>query len=261
MTVQSPPPPPPPAQPGAALPPKKGLGPLAWIGIGCGVIVIIAFVVMGAGAYLFKTKVVDPFQKNPGLAAAKLVVQANPDLDLVSEDEQAQTITIHNKKTNETVTVSMADAKNGKFGFSSDGKGAASIDFSKQGVTIKAQDEKGKESTIVAGAGAPKDMPSWLPAYPGATVEGGFSAKTAEATTQTFTFNTNDSPDRVLAFYQDQLKNNGLTVQTPTTVAVGGQTTTGTIIADSADKKRHVQVFVQASAGKTTANISYEEKP
>jgi hypothetical protein len=259
MTVQSPPPPP--NQPGAQPASKKGMGPLAWIGIGCGVIVVIAFIVMGAGAYLFKTKVVDPLQKNPGLAAAKFAVRANPDLDLVNEDDQAQTLTIHNKKTNETVTVSMADAKNGKFGFSSDGKGAASIDFSKQGVTIKSQDEKGKESTIVAGAAAPKDMPSWLPAYPGATVEGGFSATTAEATTRTFTLNTTDPVDRVLAFYQDQLKNNGLTVQTPTTVAVGGQTTTGTVIAESADKKRHVQVFVQASAGKTTASISYEEKP
>jgi hypothetical protein len=261
MTVQSPPPPPPPYQPGAQPAPKKGMGPLAWIGIGCGVIVIIAFIVMGAGAYLFKTKVVDPFQKNPGLAAAKLVIQANPDLDLVSEDDTAQTLTIHNKKTNETVTVSMADAKNGKFGFSTDGKGAASIDFSKQGVTIKSQDEKGKESTFVAGAGAPRDLPAWVPAYPGATVEGGFSAKTAEANAQTFSLTTTDPVDRVLAFYQDQLKNNGLTLQTPTTVAVGGQTTTGTLIADSADKKRHVQVFVQASAGKTTASISCQEKP
>jgi hypothetical protein len=259
MTVQSPPPPQ--YQPGAQPAPKKGMGPLAWIGIGCGVILLIAFVVMGAGAYLFKTKVVDPFQKNPGLAAAKVMVQANPDLDLVSEDDKAQTITVHNKKTNETVTVNLADAKNGKFGFSSDGKGAASIDFGKQGVTIKSQDEKGKESTFVAGAAAPKDLPAWLPAYPGATSAGGFSAKTAEATSQTFTLNTTDPPDRVLAFYQDQLKNNGFTVQTPTTLAVGGQTTTGTIVADSPDQKRHVQVVVQAGSGKTTASVMYEEKP
>jgi hypothetical protein len=258
MTVQSPPPPP--SQPGAPQAPKKGMGPLAWIGIGCGVIIIIAFIVMGAGAYLFKTKVVDPFKNNPGLATAKLIVQANPDLELVSENDKDQTLTVHNKKTNETVTVSLADAKNGKFGFSTEGKGAASVDIGKEGIAVKTQDEKGKEATFVAGAGAPKDLPAWLPPYPGGNVEGGFTSKTAEATSQTFSLTTNDPADRVLAFYQDQLKNNGLTVQTPTTVQVGGQTTTGTIVADSADKKRHVQVFVQSSNGKTTASISYEEK-
>lgn len=255
MTVQSPP------QPGAPPPPKKGMGPLAWIGIGCGVIILIGIIVMGAGAYLFKTKVVDPWKDNPSLAAAKLVVSASPDLELVKEDAQAQTITVHNKKTNETVVVSLDDAKNGRFKFSANGKGASSVDFSQQGISVKTQDEKGKESTFVAGAGAPKDLPAWLPTYPGGTVQGGFSSKSAEATVQTFGLTTTDSPDKVIAFYQDQLKNNGLTVLLPTTTAVGGQTTIATLTADSPDKKRHVQIVVQASDGKTQASINYEEKP
>jgi len=255
MTVQSPPP------PGAPQPPKKGMGPLAWIGIGCGIIIVIGIVVMAAGAYLFKTKVVDPWKDNPSLAAAKLVVQASPDLELVKEDPKAQTITVHNKKTDETLVVSLDDAKNGRFKFSSNGKGASSIDFSQQGISVKTQDEKGKESTFVAGAGAPKDLPAWLPTYPGATVQGGFSSKSADATVQTFGLTTTDSPDKVIAFYQDQLKNNGLTAQQPTTTAVGGQTTIASLTADSPDKKRHVQIVVQASDGKTQASINYEEKP
>ena len=256
MTVQSPPP------PGAPPPPKKGMGPLAWIGIGCGVIILIGIIVMGAGAYLFKTKVVDPLKNNPSLAAAKLVVQASPDLELVNEDAKTQTLTVHNKKTDETVVVSLDDNKNGRFKFSSNGKGASSVDFSQQGISVKTQDEKGKESTFVAGAGAPKDLPAWLPTYPGAAVQGGFSPKSAEATVQTFGLTTSDSPEKVLAFYQDQLKNNGLTVLQPTTTAVGGQTTIGTLTADSPDKKRHVQIVVQAlGGGKTQASINYEEKP
>jgi len=255
MTVQSPPP------PGAAQPPKKGMGPLAWIGIGCGVIILIGIIVMGVGAYLLKTRVVDPWKNNPSLAAAKLVVAASPDLELVSEDPKAQTLTVHNKKTDETVVVSLDDAKSGKFKFSSNGKGASSVDFSQQGVSVKTQDEKGKESTFVAGAGAPKDLPAWLPTYPGASVQGGFSSKSAEATVQTFALNTSDSPDKVIAFYQDQLKNNGLTVLLPTTTAVGGQTTIASLTADSPDKKRHVQIVVQAASGKTQASVSYEEKP
>jgi len=237
------------------------MGPLAWIGIGCGVIILIGIIVMGVGAYLLKTRVVDPWKNNPSLAAAKLVVAASPDLELVSEDPKAQTLTVHNKKTDETVVVSLDDAKSGKFKFSSNGKGASSVDFSQQGVSVKTQDEKGKESTFVAGAGAPKDLPAWLPTYPGASVQGGFSSKSAEATVQTFALNTSDSPDKVIAFYQDQLKNNGLTVLLPTTTAVGGQTTIASLTADSPDKKRHVQIVVQAASGKTQASVSYEEKP
>jgi len=258
MTVQSPPP------PGAPQPPKKGMGPLAWIGIGCGVIIIIGIIVMAGGAYIFKTRVVDPFQKNPGLAAAKLLVQANPDLDLVSENDDAQTFTIRNKKTNETITVGLDDIKNGRLKFSSSGQGAASVDLSQQGVTVKAQDAKGQESTFVAGAGAPKDLPAWLPTYPGASVQGGVSSKSAAGSAQTFTLTTSDPVDRVLAFYQDQLKNNGLTVEQPTTMAVGGQVTTSTIStvkADSPDQKRHLQIVATSANGKTQASISYEEKP
>jgi hypothetical protein len=255
MTVQSPPP------PGAPPPPKKGMGPLVWIGIGCGVIIVICIIVMGAGAYLFKTKVVDPLQKNPGMVVARGIIAANPDLDLVSADDQNQRLTIHNKKTNETITMSLDDVKNGRLKFSSDGKGAGSIDIGQQGISVKTQDEKGKESTFVAGAGAPKDLPAWLPTYPGATVQGGFSSKSADATVQTFALNTTDSPDKVIAFYQDQLKNNGLTVLLPTTTAIGGQTTIASLTADSPDKKRHVQVFVQTAGDKTKAAVTYIEKP
>ena len=254
MTVQSPPP------TGAPQPPKKGMGPLAWIGIGCGVIVIVGFIVMAAGAYLFKSKIVDPMKKNPGMVLAKGVIAANPDLDLVSSDDAAQTLTVHNKKTNETITMNLDDVKNGRFKFSSD-KGSASFDVSQQGISVKAKDDKGQESTFVAGAGAPKDLPAWLPTYPGATVTSGFSSKSGQGTTRTFALTTSDAVDKVVAFYSDQLKNNGLTVVAPTTVAVGGQTTMSTITADSPDKKRHVQVAVQAVNGQSQASISYEEKP
>jgi hypothetical protein len=254
MTVQSPPP------PGAPPPPKKGMSPLAWIGIGCGVIIVIGLIVMTAGAYLFKTKVVDPLKDNPSLAAAKLVVAASPDLELVSEDAKGQTITVHNKKTNETVVVNLEDAKNGRWKFS-DGKGASSVDIGQQGISVKTQDEKGQESTFVAGGGAPKDLPAWLPTYPGATVTGGFASKSAQAAAQTFALTTTDSVDKVIAFYSDQLKNNGLTVLQPTTLAVGGQTSMSTLTADSPDKKRHVQVVVTAVSGKSQASVSYEEKP
>src|SRR5689334_16038358 len=85
MTVQSPPPSyPPPA-------PKKGMGPLAWIGIGCGVILVIGVIAMFAVGFFVKRQV-DKFEDNPAMAAATLAVKLNPDLELVSSDAEKNKI-------------------------------------------------------------------------------------------------------------------------------------------------------------------------
>jgi hypothetical protein len=253
MTVQSPPGAPPPG------PQKKGLGPLAWVAIGCGAIIVIVCIVFAAAGYFLKTRVVDPLKKNPTMAVAKAIVAANPDLDLVSSDDEAGTLTVHNKKTNETVTINANDAKNGNFKITSDGKTSASMSFGKDGITVKAQDANGQVSTFTAG-GNSGNLPAWLPAYPGATIKGGFSSNSGTQSAQSLTLTTSDSPDKVLAFYQDRLKSNGLTVQPVTTMAAGGQTSTGLVSAASPDKTRQAQIIVTQASGVTTAAITYEEK-
>ncbi len=258
MTVQSPPP----VQPAA----KKGMGPVGWIAIGCGAILFIGVIVLAGAGYLFKTKVVDPFQKNPGMAATRLIIQANPDLDIVSEDDSANTMTIHNKKTNETITMNMDDIKNGKFKFSSD-KGTAVFDATAangSGAMLKVTDDKGNTSTMSASAQPPKGLPDWLPTYPGAEVKGGLSTtSTTQGSSQNFTMITDDSVDKVVAFYNDHLKAGGLTVKPTATMAFGGQSTTGMISAESSDQKTVVTVIVASdqNSHKTNATVSYVVKP
>ncbi len=87
---------------------KKGLGPLAWIGIGCGalvVIVAVALVVVGLIAAKKIKDVAGDFKDNPEMAAARLIVKMNPELEEVSADEQAATITVRHTKTGEVVTL------------------------------------------------------------------------------------------------------------------------------------------------------------
>src|SRR5947208_15632878 len=100
-------------------PPKKGLGPLGWIAIGCGVILVICVMVFAVGGYFAKKKF-DQFSKNPAKTTAELIVRANPDLELVSEDDKAGTITVRDKKKNETVTLNFDDIKNGKLKVTTD---------------------------------------------------------------------------------------------------------------------------------------------
>jgi hypothetical protein len=259
MSVQSPPgyaPPPPPPPPQ-----KKGLGPLGWVLIGCGAIVILVCIGFAVLGYLAKNKLAE-IQKNPEMATAKTIVALNPDLETVSSDDEAKTITIRNKKTNEVVTANLDDVKNGHLKFSSD-KGSASFDVSgKEGAgTIKVTDEKGKQSTMTFGAGAPQDLPAWVPSYPGATPSGSYASTTPDGRAGGFSVATGDAPDKVVDWYESQLKSSGFTAQ-KSTVSTNGTTSGGSVTATSGDQKRTVNIAVSANdkAPGAAVVITYTEK-
>jgi hypothetical protein len=254
MTVSSPVPPP----PGSPPPPKKGLSPLAWVGIGCGVIIILCVIVLGVVGYFAKKKV-DEFQKNPTLAAAKLIVQANPKLELVSADENANSITIKDKETGEVVTFSADDVKAGKFSFKSSKGGSATFDASGQnGGTFKVTNDKGEVSTMNVGAGAPQNLPSWLPVYPGGTVQGTFDTTNAEGRSAAFTVTTTDPVSKVMDFYKAQLESAGFKVD-QSTFSSNGQDG-GTVSGKSSDEKRQASVLLGTADGKTSATVTFQEK-
>src|SRR5215210_6038296 len=156
--VPPPPPgmPPPPAMPPQPGPPvKKGLSPLAWIGIGCAVIAVLGMLVLGGvvavGGYFVK-KGVDKLEKNPALAAAEAFVRLNPDLDVVSTDEKAGTITIKNNKTGEVMTLNAKDVAEGRFEVETkDGKAVFDASGKDGNGTLKVTNEKGEVATFKAG--------------------------------------------------------------------------------------------------------------
>src|SRR4029453_8943126 len=103
--------------------PKKGMGVVGWLAIGCPGCLLLGLGSCFACGYYAKRKLGqfnEEMQKNPEMAAAKLVVKMTPDLELVSADDAAGTLTVKNTKTGEVVTVSVADAKEGKFSVLSD---------------------------------------------------------------------------------------------------------------------------------------------
>jgi hypothetical protein len=261
MTVQSPPgsAPPPPTQP-APPPAKKGLGPVGWIAIGCGVIVILIVAGLAVTGFFVK-RMADKVAKNPAMVGAEILVRANPDLELVSKDENAQTITIRNKKTNEVITANLEDIKGGRLKFSSD-KGSASVDIGgKDGAgTIKVTDEKGKESTLKFGAGAPQELPGWVPSYPGATVQGSYAASNTEGRAGGFTVSTGDTVQKMTDFYEAQLKAAGFKTQKATFAAAGAYSG-ATLNATSADEKRSVNIAISAGdKGGAQAVVTFNEK-
>jgi hypothetical protein len=248
-----------PVPPGPGVPAKKGMSPLAWVGIGCLVILILGGIALGVMGMIAK-RAVDKFSKNPGMTTAELMVRANPDLELVSKNEDKNTITVKDKKTGEVSTFGVD--KDGKFNIKSN-KGTATFDASSgNGVSIKSTDEKGQVSTFNAGGGGTQKLPSWLPSYPGATVQGTMDTTNDEGHSAAFTVTTKDDSAKVLDYYEAQLKSAGLKAEKTTfnTSSNGTSQTGGTVSGKSDDGKREASVIVSTSAEGTQALVSFTEK-
>jgi hypothetical protein len=243
-------------------PGKKTMSPLAWVAIGCGVVLVVGAIVVvgmvGAGAW-FAKRTIDKFEDNPAMAAAELAVRANPELEVVESDSEAGTLTVRNKKTGEVVTWNAADIEEGKFSFTTS-EGTATFEGSSEEGGFKITNEKGEE-VVFSGPGAASDLPSWVPAYPGGKVEGQYDATTGEGRTAAFSITTPDPAERVLAFYETALEGSGLTVQ-KSSFETDGRVAGGTVTGSLPDERRAVNVMVSAGdGGQTTAVVSFTEKP
>ena len=251
----NPPPPPAPTAPG-----QKKMSPLAKVAVGCGIVAVIGAIVIGvlfaAGISFLKRKA-----ENPTLAAAELMVRANPELEVVETDSDAGTLTIKNTKTGEVVTMNAKDIEDGKITFSTE-EGTTTFDASQNGEdggTVKITNEKGEQATFTSGQGAPQNLPSWVPTYAGGDVQGSYDATTAEGRSAMFTVTTTDPVDQVAEFYESQLKGSGFKVE-KSSFETSGQKTVS-LAATGDDDKRSATVIVSTSEGKTQAVVSFNEKP
>ncbi|QUE51106.1 hypothetical protein KBB96_19900 [Luteolibacter ambystomatis] len=167
-----PPPPPAPVQ-------KKGLPTMAWVGIGCGGIVILGIIAAVCVTMWGIGKVKD-MAKNPSKASAELMVRANKDLEKVSENDATGEMTIRVKSTGEQMTLNYDDLAKGRFTF---------------------KDKDGK--VVQFGGGDLSKVPSWVPRYPGVTDE--TLPMVAEESTQNtgmLSFTTRDPLEDVKTFYK-----------------------------------------------------------
>jgi hypothetical protein len=240
--------------PGPVAPnaPKK-TNPLVWILAGVlGLFVLMGVVVVAGG--LFVAKKVSDMTSSPGLAAVKLMVAANPDLELVSSDEAKGKVTIREKKTGKVVTANFDQIENGKITFEQDGE-SVSIEAPKNG---DGMDIKGNGGTVrLAGDGK---LPDWLPPYPGATAKvAGAQADSATEQSGMVVFTTTDEPQKLLAFYREALKNAGIADLLNTTTTSDGKLA-GMLTGQSADQRRSAQVLFGSNEGKTSATITYSTK-
>jgi hypothetical protein len=204
---------PPPQAP--AAPGKKSSKTLVWILAGCGGTLILVVVVLAVfiswGAHKVKG-FAEAGKRNPALAAAKIMVAINPDLEIVAEDDNAATLTVRNKKTGEQITMNAEDIKKGRLRFTNkkgeevtfEGHGEAG----KEGFSVKS-----KEGSMTFGNTSLEGVPSWVPAYPGAKPMVTASKTGAEGIFGSYSFQSSDAAGKVLDYFDAELKGKGFTVE------------------------------------------------
>ena len=246
---------------GAQVPERKGLHPLAWVGIGCGVLmVIIIAVIMVGGFFLARTvkDVAEDFENNPGLAAAKLIVKASPDLEEVDIDEDAGTMTVRNTKSGELITVNFDDIKEGRFSWTADGE-EVTVDVSDaEDGTVKIESSDGDGFAITTGAAVSEEIPDWVPVYPGSEPANSGTMKTNDSVNGNFTLGTDDAVSEVIEFYREHLKSIGFQVTVNT--YSGGDNEGAMINSVQEAEDRTVIVVIGSDDGSTTVNVTYSSK-
>lgn len=191
---------------------KKGLSPLAWIGIGCGALLVIGGIAMvaGVGFLSFKAKeMVQDIEANPALATAKLIAFADDSLEVVDSSEADQTVTF--LKNGEEVVVSFEDIENGNLSWTTS-EGTFEVDASgaAEGGTVTINTPDG-QSTY--GTGSATDLPEWLILAPEAEdLQSSFQTTTNQVSTGAISFKSVDSIDDVKAFYEKELTDAGFEV-------------------------------------------------
>ena len=236
---------------------SKGLSPWAWLAIGCAGVLFLSAAGFGIAGYFIYGKakeVAREMEEDPIAATSKFIAAANPEIELVDADKDNRTVTFRNTETGEDFTFDYDDIEEGRFSFTS-GDESTSVEFDTDGegtggLTITSDDGQ----TMTYGAGA-SGHPDWVPVYPGVEPQGTYASDTPEMRAGAFSFETDDSLDRVLEFYVSELEANGFTIQNRTTTPAGAL-----LVATTSNESRSATVTASISDDGVAAMVNFTEK-
>src|SRR5262249_27346091 len=274
----------PPAGGAPAAPAAKSSGVkiFLWIlGIFAGLTVLAIVGFMALGFFLYhkvKQAGLDPelMKKNPVLAVAKLSVATNPDTEMISSDDSSGTIIVRDKKTGKTSTMKVDPDAQTMTVTDEQGK-TVTMKLDTRTNRLVISDDKGKTATITANAqagnmeiktddggnvkiGTNADKPPhWVPVYPSADVKPALSISTNGEQSASYTFTTKDAVDKVLSYYESNMKSSGM--KTSNTISNSNGKVAGWTSGKSDDDKRTVLVTATTEDDGAHVNVTFTSKP
>ena len=247
---------------GEQAPASKGLPVWAWVGIGCGALMILVLVVVMVGGFFLARKAKDfaaDLEENPTRTIARGIIMANPELEEVSADDEAGTITIRNTKTGEITTVNYDEIAEGKLSFST-GEGEITVDASglQDSGTINITDDEGGV-IFSAGGDVSDDVAAWVPIYPDCEPTNRHTMSTEQEQTGGFELETPASVKEALEFYRAALSDEGYDVAVNTFTQEESEG--GMVNGSHGEKGRNVvAIFSSEAGGPTKIVIQYSQR-
>jgi hypothetical protein len=209
-----------------AAPAKKGMKPLAWVGIGCGGLLLLG-IIAGIFGFVFLRGKIAEMTANPERTQAEMLVAFHPDLEMVSSDAEKGEMTIRTKG-GETKTLTYKEIAEGR-----------------------AADPADQEDL--------PDMPEWVPVAPGMT-DGIriFHREDASGVSGQFTGRTTQGVAETILFFDGEAERLGLNNKTSGSMD-GGETSTATL--GYSGGKRTLNIAISKSPGEETlVSTNYSEK-
>lgn len=212
-------------------PVKSGVPVWVWIIVAfVGVIMLAGVAVVATGVFVAKQ-----VASNPSAAIAKMAELANPNIQVLGMDEATGKVTIKDKESGKTVTISLDELQQGKIDFTTD------------------------EGKVSIGPGAEGKTPAWVPLYPGAKQTTIMSSQTDDADAGTLMLEAKEEFGKVKSWYEEQIKAGGYTNQA-TTSTDGSEGPGAVLIASKNDEKQSLQVMLNTEAEFTRVTITYGSK-
>lgn len=115
------------------------------------------------------------------------------------------------------------------------------------------------EEVIASGevTGASGPPPAWVPAYPGATVQGNaMTVEKQDTIAGAFTAKTPDAADKVKVFFESQLKENGFEIEALPANSAGSESAVVSARKDA--DKRTITVLINREQETTALVVDYE---
>lgn len=242
----------------------NGRSPLAWAAIGCAALAVLVlvsmFCVCGTCGFVAQQAAneiesqVKEFENNPVRTAAEVITRFNPDLELVSANEETGEVQIKNLETNETVSINYEDLKAGKLQWST-------TNAEGETTTASASMEGGKGLTVTGAEGNTVSMfggetnTSFVPVHSSAQGDPQqiMAASSPEEDTGMFSYTSSEDPGALLDYYADYFDEQGFEV---TRQMFGDQ---GIVSASNKSTGDTASVNVTGSGGEITVTATYKD--
>lgn len=251
---------------GQPLPPPAKKGKVwVWVLGGCLGLMIMGAVVTAIVGYIAVQKakeVAGDFENKPVFTAAKALVMLNPEIELVEADEASERITIREKATGKTVTVSLEDLQQGRISFTNEQGEEYTLQAQGEGAggSVQVQGPDG-QSVFSAQSGGGIEFPDWVP-VPAGEIANSAKTTTNEATIWVATIRVNGTVQAFADKLEQDLASRGLksNAKNITTSSDGAALM---FSATSPDNKRSVTAMGGTKTGTDTLEIvfSASERP